>query len=260
MTSSDGKLLPLPRAYTNRQAASLKEFSDSVYGYYDHETKSLIDHMAIGLIWKQFMAFWTAKFSLWFKGKPRVAGQSTSQGQFVPLVIDGKTQYRKITELANGELQVTLVEDNEGGTLEPQYVWQGDYIEGIFASIMSTVRDLYHLNFSEIMNNKQRLANLKLGLHDILIGLLLYYILRLIFSGGTNKMSDMNPFERTLVRALDDVGPHGLTGLSWEPGFYTTLVNLQNDLFAAFDDDKEIDLQDWMDKRIGAVKDWSWGD
>ena len=260
MTSADGKLLPLPRAYTNRQAASLKEFSDSVYGYYDHETKSLIDHMAIGLIWKQFMAFWTAKFSLWFKGKPKSAGQSTSQGKYVPLVIDGKTQYRKIIELANGELQVQLVDDNEGGTLEPQYVWQGDYIEGIFASITSTIRDLYHLNFSEIINNKQRLANLKLAMHDILVGLLLWYILKLIFSGGTGKMSDMNPFERTLVRALDDVGPHALTGLSWEPGFYTNLVNLKNDFLVLLDDDKEADLQDWMEKRVGAIRDWNWGD
>ena len=73
-------------------------------------------------------------------------------------------------------------------------------------------------------------------------------------------MSDMNPFERTLVRALDDVGPHALTGLSWEPGFYTNLVNLKNDFLVLLDDDKEADLQDWMEKRVGAIRDWNWGD
>lgn len=57
----NGKLLQLgddlPRAYTTKQKASIKLFSDTTYGFYDHEERSKLDHMFQGLIYKQFSTF-----------------------------------------------------------------------------------------------------------------------------------------------------------------------------------------------------------
>jgi hypothetical protein len=39
---------PLPRAYTNKQAESMKALGDRIYGYYSHEKKSLIQATTIG--------------------------------------------------------------------------------------------------------------------------------------------------------------------------------------------------------------------
>lgn len=47
----------LPRAYTTKQKVSLKEFSDSMYGFYDQEAKSLVDLKFIGLVYKQFATY-----------------------------------------------------------------------------------------------------------------------------------------------------------------------------------------------------------
>jgi len=43
--------MPLPRAYTSREAESMKDLSDKIYGYYTHEKKSLIMSSAVGSLW-----------------------------------------------------------------------------------------------------------------------------------------------------------------------------------------------------------------
>jgi hypothetical protein len=66
------------RAYTTKQRNSIKEVADMAYGYYDHETKSLVDLGFFGLVYKQFQVFLTAKLNLWFKGRPSTKGDNTS--------------------------------------------------------------------------------------------------------------------------------------------------------------------------------------
>ena len=65
-------------AYTTKQRNSIKEVADLAYGYYDHETKSLVDIGFFGLIYKQFQTFLTAKINLWLKGRPTTKGDNTS--------------------------------------------------------------------------------------------------------------------------------------------------------------------------------------
>ena len=83
------------RAYTTKQRDSIKEVADLAYGYYDHETKSLVDMGFFGLIYKQFQTFLTAKFNLWLKGRPSTQGDNTAQGHFEQVVINGEKCYRK---------------------------------------------------------------------------------------------------------------------------------------------------------------------
>lgn len=254
------KLVPLPRAYTTKQRNSIKEVSDLAYGFYDHETKSQIDHKVFGLIWKQFMTFWTAKTTLWFRGKPKNQGDNTSQGKYAPATRDGKILYRRyvIDPNTNKLLTVQLITEDEmtadeKGKLEIQWQWQGDYVEGIIYSIMHTFYDIFHADWKDLRNNKTQIANLKLALHDILLGLILYKLLMFIFSDGSNKMKDVKPLNRTILRAMQDMSPTQIASLQWEPGFVNTLENFKMDIPKLFSSDVEI--QDLFAKRIGSVKD-----
>ena len=90
-------------------------------------------------------------------------------------------------------------------------------------------------------------------MHDILIGIILYNIIRLIFSGGSGKMKDMNALEQTLVRSMQDVGPQAIWGLSITPSFVQMCENLKTDLPSLLSEDP--DVAGFIQKRSGAVKD-----
>ena len=93
-------------------------------------------------------------------------------------------------------------------------------------------------------------------MHDILIGIILYNIIRLIFSGGSGKMKDMNAIEKTLFRSMQDVGTQAIWGLSITPSFVQMCENLKTDLPSLLSEDP--DVTGFIQKRIGAVKDITW--
>ena len=199
------------------------------------------------------MAFWTAKTTLWF----RAPGANTAQGAIVPMMRDGKPVYRRVYEdPATGRIQVELTTENPDGTLEPQYTWQGEYVEGLVYSIGFTLRDIFTMNWTDIVNNKQRLGNLKLALHDILIGIIIYNILKMIFSGGSGKMSDVQPAERMLLRAMQDVSPSAIFGLSITPSFVSTFESIRNDIPDLLSGD--LSQADMIRRRFGSLKDITW--
>jgi hypothetical protein len=137
--------------------------------------------------------------------------------------------------------------------------WQGDVIEGLFYSIGYTLHDIFTLNWKEIVNNKQRLANVGLAMHDILLGIILVSILKAIFSNGSGKLSDIQPTKRVLVRALEDVGPGAFTRVSLTPSFINTLNNLKSDGIKLLFHDSQ-DAIDTMTKHFGMTKDFVWED
>jgi len=94
-------------------------------------------------------------------------------------------------------------------------------------SIGYALHDIFTGKWSELVNNPQRIGNLKLALHDILIGLILFNILKIIFTDGTNNIKVANPAERTLLRAMQDTGPQAIFGLSITPSFVSTYENLK---------------------------------
>jgi hypothetical protein len=75
------KYIPLPRAYTNLQRNSMKSFADMSFGYYDRETKAHFFKTAIGLTFKQFMAYLSAKKMRYFQER----SDTTSRGSFKQL-------------------------------------------------------------------------------------------------------------------------------------------------------------------------------
>lgn len=188
----------LPRAYTTSERNSIKEVADTAYGFYDHESKSLINHKFFGLLFLQFQTFLSAKINLWFKAKPTSQGSNTSQGHWEVLKKDGEIVYREpeIDESGNLTGKINYYKESEipealKGKLEPEIYWQGDYIEGLIYSVGGMLHDIFHLNWNGLFDDKYRLANVKLAMHDLLIGLLLFAILKAIFSEGKNKLSNV---------------------------------------------------------------------
>ena len=70
-------------------------------------------------------------------------------------------------------------------------------------------------------------------------------------------MQDIPPLQRTLVRAMQDVSPAAIAGMSWEPGFYSTVVNLRDTAVKLFTDD-DPDVQQLLTRNIGAIRDWTY--
>jgi hypothetical protein len=56
-----GKYNELPKAYTAQQSDGYKDVADSIYGYYSHEKKALIQSHNIGAMIMQMNTYWSAK-------------------------------------------------------------------------------------------------------------------------------------------------------------------------------------------------------
>lgn len=252
----------ITQAYTSDQRASIKEVSDMAYGFYDHETKSLLNHKFFGLIFLQFQTFLSAKINLWFKA-PSKRGENTAQGKLVKKVRDGQVMYQRIITDTTGniirqeEVPENELTEEERGKVLPIMEWQGDYVEGLVYSIGSLIHDVCCMDWKAVSSNKYRLANVKLAMHDLALGLLLFYILKLIFSEGTEKMQRVEPTKRILLRALNDLSPAAITQLSFTPSFIQTQVNMKNDIIKLLSDG-DAEMIDTLTRHFGATKDFIW--
>lgn len=138
------KYMPLPRAYTNLQRNSMKSFADMSFGYYDRETKAHFFKTAIGLTFKQFMAYLSAKKMRYFQER----SDTTSRGSFKQLTdTHGNKIWTIILEdgtkqnITDEELNTTYKEYKT--IAKPKLVWQGTYMEGIFQSYLNLIKELY---------------------------------------------------------------------------------------------------------------------
>lgn len=123
-----GKVVPLPRAYVNLQAESMKALSDMIYGYYSHEKKSLIHNMMIGGLLMQMRTYISAK-----KQQYLAKGSSTLRGSFEHLKDEnGKFLYYGLNE--DGTPNEDILQSETPNNF-PVVRWVGKYGEGIFASL-----------------------------------------------------------------------------------------------------------------------------
>lgn len=194
VTNEKGELVKigddLPAAYTTRQKNNLKELSDTMYGCYDHEAKMQFEHNILGLMWFQFKTYWSGTMRRWFSQ----TNAMTSKGHFEQAKdADGKLQYRKFYTNPDGSFYIVTLSENDkeyDETCEPVMIWQGDFMEGCYVSIVKTIRDCgyYLTNSVGITNRKldfsrERLSNCLLGLHDLLVAYLFWQLMDLIFFG-----------------------------------------------------------------------------
>lgn len=143
---------PLPRAYTNKQAESMKSLGDNIYGYYSHEKKSLIMSTCIGSLWLQFRTYWSGK-----KNQYLAPGGVKLQGDWLPYEENGVKYYYQTNENGvvlyneppipdkpptpdyNGPLA-----DTADKQLVPVMQWRGQWQEGIILTLSDLVKNMWN--------------------------------------------------------------------------------------------------------------------
>ena len=147
----------LPYAYTAGQRESMKMFSDSIHGYYDHESKILYNQSILGVLFFQFKTWITAKKDEWVL-KPG----TYAIGDYKDVEVDGVKKYR--------DLEGNITDKDTGIRLKEM---QGDFMEGIYYSLQGIAKDWRDANWSinglwdAVKLNDTRISNLKLMMFDL---------------------------------------------------------------------------------------------
>lgn len=270
-----GKVPNLPKAYTDLQRNSFKSFADMSFGYYDKEVKAWFFKTAIGGIFKQFMAFMSAKKMMYFQ----VRTDQTARGSYEQLTDSSGNKLWSIA-INNSPLEVRIVNDKDlegeykqyAADAKPKLGWTGAYMEGIFQSYIHLFKDLGIGTYEALRNGDTsvykklwkdygkkgdiRHSNVLQGLYDLLLSTLFITLIRMMFfddpevTGISYKkqlqnagsmfqnlywIADQSTQDFSVLRLLDQ----GL--FTWEvPSFNILQTTARNFLRAAGDDDLNI--------------------
>lgn len=195
-----GKVVNLPKAYTDLQRNSFKSFADMSFGYYDKEMKAWFFKTAVGGIFKQFMAFLSAKKMMYFQ----VRTDQTSRGSYKQLTNVAGEKLWSIA-VSNDPVDCKIVTDSELENeykeykvdAKPKLGWTGTYMEGIFQSYVHLFKDLGIGSYEALRNGNTKIlkklwneygkrgdirhSNLLQGLYDLLISTLFITLIRMLF-------------------------------------------------------------------------------
>lgn len=135
---------PLPRAYTNKQAESMKSLGDNIYGYYSHEKKSLIMSTAVGSLWLQFRTYWSGK-----KNQYLAHSGVKLQGSWEHYEENGEKYYYQTNEngvVLYNEKPLSESQMKEKGLplVAPVIQWRGQWQEGIFLTLSDMVSNMWN--------------------------------------------------------------------------------------------------------------------
>ncbi len=138
------KPMPLPRAYTNKQAESMKSLGDDIYGYYSHEKKSLIMSTTLGSLWLQFKTYWSGK-----KNQYLQSGGVRLRGNWEHYEENGEKYYYQTDKNGNtlfNEPPKTEKELKEMGqkAISPVMQWKGQWQEGIILTLSDLAKTAWN--------------------------------------------------------------------------------------------------------------------
>lgn len=180
---------PLPRAYTVREATSIKSFTELCFGHYDKNTQMLAKSMFMGAMMLQFRTFLSAKLEQWIL-KPG----TYNQGKFVEKFDENGVRYVMIQSTGENGLPTTRVdlETNvkEGETATPYVEWQGRFIEGIAYSMIDFLKAIGKMDYNEfkaLWANPTKKANFYLFLTDLIFMSLIMWMIYAVFLSEENK-------------------------------------------------------------------------
>ena len=163
---------PLPYAWTNQEAESVKSLCDLIYGYYSHEKKSLIHATFLGSLYMQMRTYWSGK-----KNQYLAPGGVRIQGKWEQAVdnITKKPLYYQLKSDGTIDYDAPLTTDE---TSAPFYQWKGQWQEGVILTCAEIFRHGLTMEglkegWNETWNNQDenirtiRQANLKQMIGDL---------------------------------------------------------------------------------------------
>lgn len=171
---------PLPRAYTNKEASSMKAIADNVYGYYNNETKSMMGSMLIGGLFTQMKTYWSAKKNQYLApGGVKLIGHFEDYKEKDENGEERQMYYQK-NESGEIDINAPLVyEDHPNCSQVKVQQWKGQWQEGIMATLWKlgagATQGRFREEWDELWNNPDenlRIAyrsNLKQLAYDLIM-------------------------------------------------------------------------------------------
>lgn len=209
----------LPRAYTNKQAESMKSLADDIYGYYSHEKKSLIMATGLGSMWLQFKTYWSGKKNQYLqKGGVRMRGtweQKTEidkNGNVVKL-------YHQVDK--NGHILYNKPLTTEP-TPAPVMQWKGQWQEGVLLTMSDFAKNVISdpKNFIQHFKDKWEnpdenlrncyQSNMKQFIYDLLMFFVLGSILGALLGDWLQEMKDEKKDNTNLMEGVKLAGANVL--------------------------------------------------
>ena len=248
----------IKEAYSGVERSSFKSFTDMSYGYYDKDFQSQLNSTAVGIIWLQFLQFWPGKMRQWF-GK-RVEASESQIGSF-----------KQKSRIENGK-EVLLWYDREDPSKEvnentgnPVMVWEGSVQEGLMFSVLGVIRDttigLRKGDFSDVLNDKDRLRRVQFAFHDavlmfLLMSLVKFMIDALIEENGTDGLSgellQFSSAVSTKVLRETNVFNNTFGAVNLEPVSLSYMLRLGRDMGSVMYGNKGI--QQLLGSNVGATE------
>lgn len=210
------KPIALPRAYTNKQAESMKSLGDNIYGYYSHEKKSLIMSTALGSLWLQFKTYWSGKKNQYLQaGGVKLQGdwkhyEENGEKYYYQVDADGNVYYDdpKYPPLSESEMQAKNLP-----LLAPVYQWEGQWQEGIMLtlsdmfksmwdkkSIVAGFQDKWNAEDTKLQNVYR--SNIKQFGYDLIMFALIGNILGALLGDWLDKLKNDNRKNRDFMTGV----------------------------------------------------------
>ena len=170
----------LTRMYTQKEIISLKDYSDRVFGYYDHETKMQGEKTFFGMLFLQFQTYLSATKTTWLTAKGTYNMGAMEQAT------DEKTgQKIWMKDEVAGDGTITTVPTLEN-TGVPLLVPVDSYYEGIVFTLQEAYKAFMRGGFNayknEIWNDSIRNANIQHFLRSLLATILMMVLARMLMS------------------------------------------------------------------------------
>ena len=126
----------LPRAYTNKEASSMKAIADNIYGYYNNETKSMMGSMLLGGLFTQMKTYWSAKKNQYLApGGVKLIGHFEDYKEKDQNGEEKQMYYQKTQ---TGEIDITapmVFEGDPNSSGVKVQRWKGQWQEGVMATL-----------------------------------------------------------------------------------------------------------------------------
>lgn len=238
-----GEALPLP--YTNREISSLKEVIGELYGFYNHEEKTIFQSQTYAELFMAFKIYLAGEIRHYFKN----ADNNTARGKVVQLKDEyGNPLYETIDDKTGATVLVpeTSHIDEEGHVVyhNPKYGWQADAVEGLVNSTLLLIRDVFtEQGRQELRKNKARQRNAEIFLLRCFIFGFLAALLKAIYSGFKEEdMQEVKMAYNVATKASQDLSfYHSILEPVDEAGFVGVdmLQSLTKDLVATLTDGEE---------------------
>ena len=197
--------MPLPRAYTNKEAESMKSLGDDIYGYYSHEKKSMIMSTMIGSMWLQFKTYWSGK-----KNQYLAPGGVRLRGKWKHYEENGEKYYYQVDENGNilyNEPPITTE------TIAPVMQWEGQWQEGIIITLSDIFRTPWNLK-SIVKNAKAKWneedeklqlayrSNIKQAGYDLFMFLIIGSLLGALLGDWLDELKEDNKKNKDFITGL----------------------------------------------------------